>query len=98
MFALISLVAADAAAAQTVCRPTTLRGTACYAIVEPPPPRPPFRSLGRRPEPVLPAPTPVEPSTRFVPARETERLGSTVTDRPVRGVCRPDQLGNLNCR
>lgn len=86
------------ASADTVCRPTALGDMACYTLVPPPPPRPPFRALRPRPEPVVPPGPPAGPSTRFVPARETRGLGGVITRRPVAGPCRPDQLGNLNCR
>jgi hypothetical protein len=80
--------------AETVCRPTELGTLRCVGPAVRPEPRPILRPT---------APTADrsadEPDDRFVPARETDRLGgATITDRPVSGPCRPDRLGNLHCR
>lgn len=91
---LAGLLWTGAGEAQTVCRPNALGGLRC---AERPMPRPPDldvrRSLGTAVgKPAAP------PGGAFVPARDTKRLGSTVTDQRLPGTCRPDQLGNLRCR
>ena len=85
--------AAGTAEAASVCRPTALGAVECVGPAVRPAPRPVFR------EPADGSPLPpAEPrrATRLVPARETNRLGTTLTDVP--GRCRSDRLGNLSCR
>ena len=49
------------------------------------------QALDRVMEPTDPA----EAATQFVPARDTNRLGTTLTDTPAAGRCSSDRLGNL---
>lgn len=95
--ACLALVVLLASAAQTVCRPTALGGLACSGPAARPEPRPPYvgdRGLDR----VQPRIDPADRGSVFVPARDTDRLGNTVTDGPLPGTCRPDRLGNASCR
>jgi hypothetical protein len=91
-------LAGTPAPAETVCRPTALGSLRCSGPAARPEPRPPYRSdvqaLDRLTAPV----DPTESGKRFVPARETNRLGTTLTDEPVSGPCLPDRLGNQRCR
>ena len=95
---MVQAVAAEPVAAATVCRPTALGSVTCRGPAVRPLPRPPLASdvqaLERLPDAAPPA------GTRFVPARRTNRLGTTTIDGggAVPGRCRPDALGNLRCR
>jgi len=92
-------MAGPAAVANTVCRPTELDTLRCTGPAVRPEPRPIYRSDVQALDRVRQAGEANAPDERFVPARETDRLGgSTITDRPVGGPCRPDRLGNLYCR
>jgi hypothetical protein len=93
----IGLSGASAPAA-TVCRPTELGTTRCTGPAVRPQPRRIHESDARGLDQVLRAADPDDDRPRLVPARETNRLGITLTDEPVLGPCRPDQLGNLRCR
>jgi hypothetical protein len=88
-------LAGPVAVADTVCRPTTLDTLRCTGPAVRPEPRPIYRSEVQALDRVRRAD---DADDRFVPARETNRLGGTITDRPVAGPCRPDRLGNFNCR
>jgi hypothetical protein len=93
-----ALAAAPAAEAEVVCRPNTLGTVNCPATGVRPLPRPPYRPVQAidrvRAKPEVGAPAP-----DFVPAYRTNRLGTTLLDDGAgRTVCRPDTLGNLNCR
>jgi hypothetical protein len=91
----LSLVA-GASGAEIVCRPTTLDGLTCSGPSARPLPRPPYlRDRGLRQ--VGPHPDPADRGEVFIPARNRTRLGTTVTDRPLPGTCRPDRLGNSVC-
>ena len=86
--------------ADTVCRPTGLGTLRCAGPAVRPEPRPLYRSDVQALDRVRRAGEAADRDRdRFVPARETDRLGgATITDRPVAGSCRPDRLGNLHCR
>lgn len=95
--ACLAVVVLLAGAAPTVCRPTPLGSLACSGPAARPEPRPPYvgnRGLDQMRPPVDPA----DRGSVFVPARDTDRLGNTVTDGPLPGTCRPDRLGNASCR
>jgi hypothetical protein len=87
-------------AADTVCRPTELGTLRCAGPAVRPEPRPVYRSDVQALDRVRQAAEAAErDDDRFVPARDTDRLGgAAITDRPVAGPCRPDRLGNLHCR
>jgi hypothetical protein len=85
------------AAAQETCRPTALGAVGCLGPTEPPPrARPPGEPLKDGLQQVLDAVATV-PDPAFVPARRTNRLGTTLPERPVSGPCRRDSLGHLRC-
>jgi hypothetical protein len=97
--AAIAVGAAGPASADTVCRPTELGTLRCSGPAVRPEPRPVYRSDVQALDRVRGAIDAGEHDERFVPARETDRLGgNTISDRPVAGPCRPDRLGNLHCR
>jgi hypothetical protein len=86
------------ATAQEVCRANALGAVGCLRAVEPPPvARPPGEPLKQGLRPVLDAAATV-PDPGFVPARRTNRLGTTLPEHPVSGPCRRDALGHLRCR
>ena len=93
-------IAAAPSGAETVCRPTGLGTLRCAGPAVRPEPRPLYRSDVQALDRVRRAGEAADRDRgRFVPARETDRLGgATITDRPVAGPCRPDRLGNLHCR
>lgn len=87
------------ATGEVVCRPDTLKTTVCQGAGPRPEPRPPNRKPARGLEQVLDRPAVGETSPGFIPARRTEGLGGMVIDGGTGpGLCRPDALGNLNCR
>jgi hypothetical protein len=91
------LVLPDGAVAQAVCRPTSLGTVRCP--VPPPEPRPILEAETQALDNVRrEAERDEEPGT-FVPARNTDRLGSTRLPGGARPTapCRPDRLGNLRC-
>lgn len=102
LLAVIGICLTGMAGAQTVCRPNALGGQTCTGRSEPRPlPRPPLwqdedgLAEVRRNHP--------DPDTgpQVIPARKTNRLGSTLPGRPVAGGgarCRADRLGNTICR
>ena len=94
----VSLALAPLAAADTVCRPNDLGSVRCP--VPPPPPRPLLRADTQAIDRVRQKPAPELKAPVFVPARRTNRLGSTQVD-PAEGpvtLCQPDRLGNMRCR
>ena len=95
---ILGLTGGAPAVGDTVCRPTAL-GTSlrCSGPAVRPQPRPPYVRNRGLDQVVRPA-DPTDTGGRFVPARETNRLGTTVTDGPLPGACRPDRLGNTICR
>lgn len=97
--ALLLLPLPSAAAETMTCRPNTLGTVSCPAERARPKPRPAFRPPVQALERVeRKAAAKSRPDT-FVPARETRRLGGTMTlPSGLSGPCRPDTLGNLNCR
>jgi hypothetical protein len=96
------------AAADVVCRPDML-GTVSCPDAPRPKPRPVYRSTVQALERIR-APqvgvgqaatgsTARQGAETFVPSRETRRLGGTMMlPQGTAGPCRPDMLGNLNCR
>jgi len=98
LLALLLVPAAASAADEIVCRPNALGAVACPDSLRPKPRQPggaPVQALDR----VGAGAASRHQPDRFVPARETRRLGGTVTlERGMSGPCRPDMLGNLNCR
>lgn len=100
--ALLGLLAASPAAADLVCREDRLGATVCQGPAARPMPRAlrapsSLRSDTQALERVLERPA--APVPTFIPSQRRSRLGTTLIDgdRPV-GRCRPDRLGNLNCR
>ena len=92
-------MAAAPSGADTVCRPTELGTLRCAGPAARPEPRPTYRSDVQALDRVRQAGEAADRDERFVPARETGRLGgATISDRPLAGPCRPDRLGNLHCR
>lgn len=98
----VGLFLASPAGAQEVCRPNTLGGQTCMGNTVPPPLARPtiwpdedgLAEVRRNhPDP--------ETGPQVIPARKTNRLGSTLPGRPVAGGgvrCRADRLGNTICR
>ncbi len=87
---------ATAPAADVVCRPNTLGSVSCPAAR--PLPRPPARASVQALDRVL-AEGQEPKGPQFIPARRTNRLGGiTIEQGGSAGRCRPDTLGNLNCR
>jgi hypothetical protein len=95
---LAALLAPAAVADEMVCRTNALGATVCSGVVRPEPRRR-IRSDVQALERVQKRPDAGEPETRFVPSYRRGSLSTTTieTDRPI-GTCRPDTLGNLNCR
>ena len=97
-FLLLAPLAA-AAADDVTCRPNALGAVACVGDAPRPKPRPIYRAPVQALERVDGKASARRVPDRFVPARETRRLGGNVTlERGMSGPCRPDMLGNLNCR
>jgi hypothetical protein len=97
LLALTLVLVPDApAGAQTTCRASALGSVVCP--VKAPPPRQPYQADTQALDRVRREATPPAGPPVLVPARRTNRLGSTRVDaaRPV-GRCRPDRLGNLLC-
>jgi hypothetical protein len=95
--AIVMGLAGTPAPAETVCRPTALGSLRCTGPAARPEPRPIYRSDVQALDRLTPPIDPAESGRRFVPARETNRLGTTLTDGPV-GLCLTDRLGNQHCR
>jgi hypothetical protein len=91
-------LAGSAAPAETVCRPTVLGALRCVGPATRPEPRPIYRSDVQGLDRARHAAEPAASGKRLVPARETSRLGTTLTDEPAPGRCLPDRLGNQHCR
>jgi hypothetical protein len=93
------LAVAAPVAAQTTCRPNNLGTVSCP--VGPPKPRPVLEADTQALDRVRREPGVVSKAPVFVPARRTNRLGGATElapgDPPV-SYCRPDRLGNLQCR
>lgn len=84
-------------AEDVACRPNALGSVGCPALLRPKP-RPPLLELEAQGLDRLLPPPEARPGQVFVPARETDRLGGTTILDGGTTVCRPDALGNLNCR
>ena len=95
---LAALLGQTAAADDMVCRTNALGATICSGVVRPEPKRQ-IRSDVQALDRVQPRPDAGEPETQFVPSYRRGTLSTTTieTDRPI-DLCRPDTLGNLNCR
>lgn len=85
------------AAADGVCRPDAL-GTVSCPDGPRPKPRPLYRSRVQALERVTGESSQRDSRDTFVPSRETRKLGGTILRGGLVGPCRPDMLGNLNCR
>ncbi len=89
----------EPAAAEVVCRPDHLGTVSCPDVTLRPKPRPIYRRPVQALERVRAEPEARDPSPGFVPARKTRALGGTLLlENGLTGPCRPDMLGNLNCR
>jgi hypothetical protein len=90
------------AAERAVCRPNALGAVSCPGDNLRPMPRPAYQSRVQALDRVRAGAQAREQQRggeRFVPSRETRRLGgTTVLPRGTSGPCRPDALGNLRCR
>lgn len=99
VLALLLAPAATFAADEIVCRPNALGAVACPGDTPRPKPRPIYRAPVQALDRVESKAAARRQPDRFVPSRETRRLGGTVIlERGMSGPCRPDMLGNLNCR
>lgn len=93
-----ALAAAPPAAGDVVCRPNTLGTVGCPGTGLRPLPRPAYRPV-QAIDRVRARPEAGGPATDLVPARRLDGLGTILLDDGARrSVCRPDTLGNLNCR
>ncbi|HVL20449.1 MAG TPA: hypothetical protein VM422_05615 [Amaricoccus sp.] len=99
LLALVLTPAAAFAAEEITCRPNALGAISCPGDTPRPKPRPIYRAPVQALDRVEAKAAARRQPDRFVPARETRRLGGNVTlERGMSGPCRPDMLGNLNCR
>lgn len=98
--ALVLAISPPAAAAElTVCRPDALGSVSCPGDGPRPKPRPIYRAPVQALDRVEGRAAARQTPETFVPSRETRRLGGTMMlERGLSGPCRPDALGNLNCR
>lgn len=96
---MVAACLAGYAEGQDVCRPNALGAVTCTGPHVPAPmPRPVLDVRKRGLEKVQAAPGAQPGPPAFVPARRTNRLGSTLPEGRVTGPCRRDNLGNLRCR
>lgn len=87
------------AAAELMCRPDALGTVSCPGDGPRPMPRPIYRQPVQALDRVGAKADARREPDRFVPSRETRRLGGTMLLKEgLSGPCRPDMLGNLNCR
>ncbi|MFT3973634.1 MAG: hypothetical protein QM699_09350 [Amaricoccus sp.] len=98
--AAVLLLSLPASGADTMtCRPDALGTVSCPADGVRPRPRPIYRAPVQALDRVEAEAAGRSRPDAFVPARETRRLGGTmILERGLSGPCRPDMLGNLNCR